>query len=468
MNHEASAHPNLTAVEREPQVRPEDLEVTRPGQSYLSVTEKVSDIVLRPTSRRWWIGFGVSVAFVGLFFMGLANLFISGIGIWGINTSVVWGFAIVNYVWWIGIGNAGTLISALLYLTRQPWRTSTNRFAEVMTLFAAMIAGIFPIIHLGRPDLFFWLAPYPNTREVFPQFRSPLVWDFFAISTYILVSFMFWYTGLIPDFGTIRDRATSRMKQVIYGILALGWRGSASHWQRLERAYIIMAALAVPLVVSVHSVVGYDFSVNIMPAWSHSMYAPWFVIGAAFSGFAMVMTLTIILRHAFKLHAFVTLRHLEAMAKIMIALSLVMGYSYATEVVMAFYGGEPEAKKAVMEALTGDYAVIYWMMIGCNVLVPQLFWFRRLRLSIPVLLVVALLINFGMWLERLFIVVSGLGHGYLPSQWGHYWPTIWDWAILLGSLGIFVALFFLFVRFIPMIPMHDMRKLIQEREPDVQ
>ena len=436
--------------------------VLRPDQTYASISHHVSDIVLRPAGAGWWWGFALSSLGVLLFIVAVVYLLDRGVGIWGLNTTVVWGFDIINYVWWIGIGNAGTLISAMLYLARQSWRTSINRFAEAMTIFAASIAGLFPLLHLGRPYVFYWLAPYPSTLGVWPQFRSPLVWDMFAILTYIFVSILFWYTGMIPDFATLRDRAKTRGARVAYGILALGWRGSAKHWQRYETAYVIMAALAVPLVVSVHSVVGYDFSTAVMPGWRSTIFAPFFVVGAMFSGFAMVILITVALRSAFRLHAFVTERHLDAMAKILLAASLLMGYSYGMEVFMPWYEGDPDDWRDVLARMSGPYAPAYWGMIFCNVLAPQLCWSRWVRHNAPMLVLVAVLVSVGMWLERYVIVVHGLSHGFLPAQYRLFFPTRWDWAMLLGSVGLFLWFFFLFVRFAPMVPMHELRRLAHE------
>lgn len=440
--------------------------VLLPGQTDDTISRDISDIVFAPTTRAWWIGFLLSASVVAMLLGAVGYLFIGGVGIWGINTTVVWGFAIINYVWWIGIGNAGTLISAMLYLTRQQWRTSINRFAEAMTIFAASIAGLFPILHLGRPYVFYWLIPYPTVMGVWPQFRSPLMWDMFAILTYIFVSILFWYTGMIPDFATLRDRARSRAAQITYGVLALGWRGSGAHWARYEQAYLIMAALAVPLVVSVHSVVGYDFATSVMPGWHSTIFAPYFVVGAMFSGFAMVITITAILRAAFGLHAFVTLRHFDAMAKILLTGSLIMGYSYGMEIFMAWYGGDAYDWDAIVQLMTGAYAPAYWIMLACNVAMPQFCWFRRVRHSVATLLAISILVNIGMWLERYIIVINTLSWGYVPSQWRLFFPTIWDWAVLIGMLGFFVALFFLFARFVPMIPMHEVRKLAHRLEEE--
>lgn len=434
-----------------------------PGQTYAGVTQEICEIALAPPGIRWWIGFLASLLLILVLLGSLSYLFIGGVGIWGINTTVVWGFAIINYVWWIGIGNAGTLISAMLYLTRQPWRTTINRFAEAMTIIAASIAGIFPILHLGRPYVFFWLIPYPNVMGVWPQFRSPLMWDMFAILTYILVSILFWYMGMIPDFATLRDRARNRSRQLAYGMLALGWRGSARHWERYETSYRILAGLAVPLVISVHSVVGYDFSVSVMPGWESTIFSPYFVVGAMFSGFAMVITITAVLRQAFKLHGLVTLRHFDVMAKILLTGSLIMGYSYGMEAFMAWYSGDLYDLEAVRTLFSGPYAPAYGVMLFCNVIVPQLCWSPCIRRNVAALLVISVLVNVGMWLERYLIVVKTLGEGFLPSQSRPYFPTVWDWAVLIGMFGVFVAAFHLFVRFIPMIAMHETKKLIQAR-----
>lgn len=442
-----------------------DIPVVQPGQSYASLSREISDIVLeRPTGRGWWIGFLLSLLGVLVFFGAIGYLLFAGIGIWGANTTVVWAFDITNYIWWIGIGNAGTLISAMLYLMRQEWRTSINRFAEAMTLFAVSIAALFPLMHLGRPYLFYWLIPYPNVMGVWPQFRSPLVWDLFAILSYLIISILFLYSGLIPDFATLRDRAKSRGAQFAYGVLALGWRGSALHWHRYERVYLMLAALAVPLVVSVHSVVGLDFSISIVPGWRETIFPPYFVVGAMFSGFAMVITITILLRAAYKLHPWVTLRHLDNMAKILLTGSLFMGYAYGMEIFMSWYGGDPFDEAAVMHKFTGPYAPFYWSMIFFNVAVPQLLWFGRLRLNVPLLLIVSVMVNVGMWLERFVIVAGGLSRDFLPSQWRFYAPTVWDWALVAGSLSLFLLLFFLFARLVPMVPIHEMRRLVKRKE----
>jgi Ni/Fe-hydrogenase subunit HybB-like protein len=437
--------------------------VLAPGQTYGSVTDKISSIVLeRPYHPGWLIGFGISFALVLLLLFAIGVLFTIGVGIWGINIPVAWGFAITNFVWWIGIGHAGTLISAILLLLRQRWRTSINRFAEAMTLFAVACAGLFPILHLGRPQYFYYLIPYPNTMKVWPQFRSPLVWDFFAVSTYGTVSLLFWYMGLIPDLASIRDHARKRVSQIVYGVLALGWRGSAVHWRNYESTYLLMAGLATPLVVSVHSIVSFDFAVGIVPGWHSTIFPPYFVAGAIFSGFAMVLTIAIPLRRFYGLQDFITHRHLDNMAKVMLANGLIVAYGYVMENFMAWLGGDPTEVSSSMDRMFGRYWPAYWLLIACNVLIPQVLWSRRARANTALLWVVSLIINVGMWTERFVIVVQSLHHDFLPSEWKMYYGTIWDWATLLGSLGLFSALLFLFIRFLPMISIYELRELVKE------
>jgi len=407
--------------------------VLKPGYTVQSVSDKISAIVLtRRTSLGWLLGFGIAFLLAMILLVAITYLFIAGIGIWGVNIPVGWGFAITNFVWWIGIGHAGTLISAILLLLRQKWRTSINRFAEAMTLFAVACAGLFPILHLGRPWLFYWLVPYPNTMALWPQFRSPLVWDFFAISTYATVSLLFWYIGLIPDLATLRDRAQRRISRAIYGILAMGWRNSASHWQRYEVAYLLLAGLATPLVVSVHTIVSFDF------------------------------TLAIPLRKAYGLEDFITTRHLNAMALILLATGLIVAYSYLIETFMAWYGGNQFEEYVTLNRMFGPYWLVFWGVIFCNVIAIQPLWFKRIRTSAPAMFVIALIVNVGMWLERYMIVVTSLHRDFLPSAWGIYAPTIWDIATFVGSIGLFFALFFLFIRVLPMISIAEMRELVSE------
>jgi molybdopterin-containing oxidoreductase family membrane subunit len=406
----------------------------------------------------------LSFALLMMLLYAVTYLFAIGVGIWGINIPIGWGFAIINFVWWIGIGHAGTLISAILLLLRQKWRTSINRFAEAMTLFAVSCAGMFPILHMGRPWLAYWLFPYPNTMGTWPQFRSPLVWDVFAVSTYATVSLLFWFVGLIPDLATLRDRAKSRLKQVVYGILAMGWRGSAVHWHRYEVASLLLAGLATPLVVSVHTVVSFDFSAAIVPGWHTTIFPPYFVAGAIYSGFAMVMTLAIPIRKFYHLEDFITMRHLENMAKVMLATGLIVAYGYMMETFMAFYSADTFERYAFLNRMRGPYMIAYWSLILCNILIPQSLWSRKVRSSVPALFVIAIIVNIGMWLERFVIVVISLHRDFLPSSWGMYYPTRWDWMTLFGSMGLFLTLLYLFIRYLPMISIFEMRTLVEEEE----
>jgi molybdopterin-containing oxidoreductase family membrane subunit len=434
-----------------------------PGHTFGSITDQISSIVQgQPTSRRWYLGFALTFFFVMLLFYTIASLLMIGVGIWGINIPVAWGFDIVNFVWWIGIGHAGTLISAILLLLRQAWRTSINRFAEAMTLFAVACAGLYPLFHMGRPWFFYWLIPYPNTMGLYPQYRSPLVWDVFAVSTYLLVSLLFWYIGLIPDMATLRDRSQSRVGRVVYGVLAMGWRGSARHWHRYETAYLILAGLATPLVVSVHTVVSFDFAVATLPGWHATIFPPYFVAGALFSGFAMVLTLAIPIRAVYGLQDLITERHLQNMAKILLATGLMVSYGYLMEMFMAWYSGNIFERYTTLNRLQGPYAPLYWTLLTCNFLVPQVLWFRKARSSVPVLFAVAMVVNVGMWLERFIIVVVSLHRDFLPSSWGMYTPTVFDWTMFLGTIGLFLCLLFLFVRFLPMISIFEMRTLLPE------
>ncbi len=434
--------------------------VIGPNQDYMTITEKISGIVLgKEAPLFWYIGLLSGLALLGGLLQGAGWLVLKGTGIWGLNNPVGWGFAIINFVWWIGIGHAGTLISAILLLFRQEWRTSINRFAEAMTLFAVVCAGTFPLLHVGRPWLAFWLMPYPNSMNVWPQFRSPLIWDVFAVSTYATVSALFWFTGLVPDLATMRDRAKNKVVKTIYGIFALGWRGSARHWERYEMAYLILAGLSTPLVVSVHTVVSFDFAVSIVPGWHATLFPPYFVAGAIYSGFAMVLTLAIPVRHFYKLEDFITVRHIDAMAKVTLATGLVVFYGYMTEAFFGWYSGNEYEQFMVWNRMTGPYAPFYWTLIFCNGLVPQTLWFRKVRTNMPLLFVISLIVNVGMWLERFVIVVTSLHRDYLPSSWGIYIPTFWDIILYMGTIGLFITLFFLFLRFVPMIAMFEMKHL---------
>jgi len=437
--------------------------ILAPGYTFTTLTDKLASIALsRRTPLVWFIGiavgFSLSMALLG----ALGYLVVRGIGIWGVNQPVGWGFEIVNFVWWIGIGHAGTLISAILLLLRQPWRNSINRFAEAMTIFAVACAGIYPAFHTGRPWLDYWLIPYPNTMGMWPNFRSPLIWDVFAVSTYATVSLLFWYVGMIPDLATLRDRAKKLSFKVFYGMLALGWRGSARHWARYETASLLLAGLATPLVVSVHTVVSFDFAAGIVPGWHATIFPPYFVAGAVYAGFAMVLTLAIPLRKVYGLQDFITKKHLDNMAKILLATGLIVGYGYCVEAFMAFYSGNTYERFMMFNRLEGPYKHMYWLLLFCNLVAPQVFWFRKVRQSVPWLFVVAMIVNVGMWLERYIIVVVSLHRDYLPSSWGMYHGTIWDWTTFIGTIGLFLALLFLFIRLLPMISIFEMRAILPE------
>ena len=428
---------------------------------FTTVTDTVCEIVERPKPPRlWYILFGVSGALTALLFAMVGYLVVKGIGVWGLNNPVGWAFDITNFVFWVGIGHAGTLISAILFLFRQKWRTAINRFAEAMTIFAVICAGLFPAIHIGRPWLAYWLFPYPNQMAMWPQFRSPLLWDVFAVSSYFAVSIMFWYVGMVPDLATLRDRATTRLRHAVYGVLSLGWRGSARHWHRYERAYLMLAALATPLVLSVHSVVSFDFAVSQLPGWHTTIFPPYFVAGAIFGGFAMVLTLLIPVRAIFGLHELITTRHLENMAKVILATGLIVGYAYGMEFFTAWYSGNPFEQFAFTNRALGPYSWAYWTMVTCNVLVPQLFWFKRARTSPWLIMVVAMAVNVGMWFERFVIIVTSLSRDFLPSSWGSFTPSWVDLLTLLGSFGLFLTLFLLFIRFLPMLAMAEVKSVM--------
>lgn len=431
--------------------------------SYGEVTALIADpVLLRPAGWRWWIALAVSGLFVFATALAIYVLFTRGIGVWGVNSTVVWGYAIASYVWWIAIGSGGTLISAMLLITRQRWRASVNRFAETMTVFAVSISGLFPILHLGRPQYFYWLAPYPNTMLLWPQWRSALVWDFWAIVSYLLFSILFLYIGLLPDLATMRDRATTVFGQVLYGAFALGWRGSAHHWRCYETFQITLAALAVPLVVSVHSIVGLDFAASLMPGWQETIFPSYFVVGALFSGFASVAILTALVRWGLRLEAVITVHHFSAMAKVLLLASIVMTCSYATEWFMAWYAGAAADRSLLVFLFAGSYAPLYWMQLLFNCLVPQALWFPAVRQNVLCVVLIAIGINIGMWLERILIIWNTLSHGYALSLWRLFYPTLWDWILLFGPLGLFVFLFLCFVRLVPAVPMSELRKLCRE------
>ena len=435
------------------------------NQTFGSVTEKIAGVVEMKNSKAWLAGFGVSLMLAGLLLVSIAYLVWEGTGIWGLNNPVGWGWAIVNFVFWVGIGHAGTLISAVLFLFRQSWRTSINRFAEAMTIFAVMCALIFPGVHVGRVWLAYWMFPIPNQMAMWPNFRSPLLWDVFAVGIYFTVSLLFWYTGLIPDLATLRDRAKSKVKRFIYGILSLGWRASNRHWQNYELAYLMLAGLSTPLVLSVHSIVSTDFAISLLPGWHTTIFPPYFVAGAIFSGFAMVITLAIPTRKIFGLEDFITVTHLERMAKIILLTGSMVGYAYAMEFFIAWYSANPYEQFVFMNRAFGPYAWAYWIMIACNVITPQLFWFKKIRTNIKALFVLSIFVNIGMWFERFVIIASSLHRDFLPSSWDYYTPTFWDVSLFIGSFGLFFTLFLLFIRFVPIISIAEVKAVLPHAHP---
>ena len=431
-----------------------------------SVTNTICGVNERPKPpRAWYIAFAISSTFLMVLGILIGYLFWTGVGVWGNQNPAMWGFPIVNFVFWVGIGHAGTLISAILYLFRQKWRTAINRFAEAMTIFAVICAGMFPGIHVGRVWVSYWMFPIPNQMEMWPQFRSPLIWDVFAIGTYFTVSLLFWYVGMMPDLATLRDRATTKLKAISYGIFALGWRGSVRHWHRYERAYLLLAALATPLVLSVHSVVSFDFAVAQVPGWHTTIFPPYFVAGAIFSGFAMVMTLAIPARQWWGLKDFITLRHLETMNKIILVTGSMVGYAYIMEFFTAWYSGAMYESFAFVNRMFGQYAWAYWIMVTCNVIIPQLFWFKKARQSIPIMFGICLLVNVGMWFERFVIIVTSLSQDYLPANWDYFHPTWVDLTMLAGSFGLFMTLFLLFTRYLTVIAIAEVKAIMPAANP---
>ncbi len=432
------------------------------GSKRLSqVTQDVCEPLERKASAWWWIGFliSLSVLMVGLAAIGYQIL--TGIGTWGLNTTVGWAFDITNFVFWIGIGHAGTLISAILFLLRQRWRTSVNRSAEAMTLIAVMCAGLFPLIHMGRPWLAYWVFPYPNFRgPLWINFRSPLAWDAFAISTYFIISLLFWYLGLVPDLATLRDRSEPGLRRSLFSFFSLGWNGSYRTWQRYETVYILLAGLATPLVVSVHTIVSMDFATSVVPGWHSTIFPPYFVAGAIFSGMAMVLLLMIVVRKTMHLEDYITHRHVDVMARIILATSGMVGLAYLTELFSALYSGNPYEQFAFLNRALGPFAWGYWIMVSCNVVIPQLFWFRGVRSHLGVVSLICVLVNVGMWFERFVIIVTSLHRDYLPSSWASYSPTSIELATLAGSFGLFFTLFFVFCRFLPVIAMGEVKGVL--------
>jgi Ni/Fe-hydrogenase subunit HybB-like protein len=434
------------------------------GPSFHDITEQVCTPVEQP-GLAWWLAFLPSLTALGVFGVSLFWLLWEGVGVWGLNNPVDWGWAIVDFVFWVGIGHAGTLISAILFLFRQQWRTAVNRSAEAMTIFAVICALMFPTFHTGRPWVIWWALPLPNQMQMWPNFRSPLLWDVFAVSTYFTVSLLFWYVGLIPDLATMRDRATTKARRFAYGLFSLGWRGSTRHWQHYEKAYLLLAGLATPLVLSVHTIVSFDFAVSQLPGWHTTIFPPYFVAGAIFSGFAMVLTLLIPIRKWYGLEHIITTKHLENMAKIILLTGSMVGYAYAMEFFIAWYSGNPYETFAFINRAFGPYWWAYWIMVSCNVITPQLVWFKSIRRSPTALFILSIFVNIGMWFERFVITVTSLSRDFLPSSWDYYTATIWDAGMLIGSFGLFFTLFCLFIRYLPMIAIAEIKAVLPAANP---
>ncbi|MBI2392326.1 MAG: polysulfide reductase NrfD [Deltaproteobacteria bacterium] len=434
-------------------------------QSFHAVTDAVSEVVEQKTPKGWL--FVTAIALFGaLILLGsLTDLVGVGIGEWGLNHPVGWAWDITGFVFWIGIGHAGTLISAILFLFRQKWRTSINRAAEAMTLFAVAAALIYPGFHVGRIWFAYWMLPLPNQMQMWPNFKSPLLWDVFAVSTYGTVSLLFWFLGLVPDLATLRDRSTTKMRKIVYGFLALGWRGSHRHWLTYEKAYLILAGLSTPLVLSVHTIVSFDFAVSVLPGWHTTIFPPYFVAGAVFSGFAMVVTLMVLVRKAYGLEHLITIRHLENMCKIILATGSMVGYAYGMEFFMAWYSGNVYERFTFINRAFGPYSWAYWTMMTCNVFTPQLFWFRKIRTSIPIMFVMSIFVNIGMWFERFVIIATSLHRDFLPSSWGYMRPQLVDFTTFIGTFGLFLTLFLLFIRFLPGIAMSEVKGVMPQANP---
>jgi molybdopterin-containing oxidoreductase family membrane subunit len=444
---------------------PPDERLVTGGLTFSDVTHIVSEVTERKTPRNWYIAFGFALTLLGVFGVSLLWLLWQGTGVWGLQQPVGWAWDITNFVFWVGIGHAGTLISAILFLFRQKWRTSINRAAEAMTIFAVICALIFPGVHVGRIWMAYYMFPLPNQMGMWPNFRSPLLWDVFAVGTYFTVSLLFWFVGLIPDLATLRDRATTKLRAFVLGLLSLGWRGSMRHWINYEKAYLILAGISTPLVLSVHTIVSFDFATSVIPGWHTTIFPPYFVAGAIFSGFAMVVSLMVIARQVFGLKDMLTLGHLEKMNKIILVTGTMVGYAYAMEFFIAWYSGSMYERFAFINRAFGPYAWAYWTMITCNVISPQFFWFRKFRRSIPVMFVLSIVVNIGMWFERFVIIVTSLHRDYLPGAWGYFMPTIWDIGLFIGSMGLFFTLFLLFLRFLPVIAISEVKGVMPEADP---
>jgi Ni/Fe-hydrogenase subunit HybB-like protein len=435
------------------------------GLTFADVTNTVAGIVEQKTPKAWFLFLGFALGLLSIYGVSVGWLVWKGTGVWGLTNPVFWGWAIVNFVFWVGIGHAGTLISAILYLFRQKWRTGINRAAEAMTLFAVACALSFPTIHVGRIWLLYYVGPIPNQMAAWPNFRSPLLWDVFAVSIYGSVSLLFWYTGLIPDLATMRDRSKSTLRRMAYGFFALGWRGSNRHWHNYEVAYLILAGISTPLVLSVHTIVSFDFAVSQLPGWHTTIFPPYFVAGAVFSGFGMVMTLMVPSRIIFGLQNLITIRHLENMSKIILLTGSLVGYAYAMEFFIAWYGQNPYESFTFVNRAFGPYSWAYWTMMSCNVFSPQIFWFKKARTTPWILFVVSIFVNIGMWFERFVITVTSLANDFLPSSWGYFSPTIWDVGCLVGSFGLFFTLYSLFVRFLPQVAIAEVKAVMPEADP---
>ena len=439
--------------------------LVRGNLSFHDITEMVSWHTEKKAPPAWYVAFAVSLSGTVLLLSLLAYVVWNGIGAWGNNQPVGWGWPIVNFVFWVGIGHAGTLISAVLFLFRQQWRTAINRSAEAMTLFAVVCALIWPTFHVGRVWVIYWTLPIPNQMEMWPQFKSPLLWDVFAVSSYFIVSLVFWYVGLVPDLATLRDRAKNIWRKRILGFFSLGWTGSNRHWRNYEKAYLLLAGLATPLVLSVHSVVSFDFAVSVLPGWHTTIFPPYFVAGAIFSGFAMVVTLMVIVREIYGLKNLLTIDHLEKMNIIILVTGTIVGFAYITEFFMAWYSGVEYEQYAFINRAFGPYAWAYWTMMTCNLVTPQLFWSKTLRRSVPVMFILSIFVNIGMWFERFVITITSLHRDFLPSSWGYFEPTWVDIGTLVGSFGLFLTLFLLFLRFVPMVAIAEVKGVMPEADP---
>ena len=429
------------------------------------LSDTIAGIAEGKTPTWWWAAFVPSFLLMVTCFSLIAYLMSAGVGVWGLMVPVAWAWDITNFVFWIGIGHAGTLISAVLFLLRQRWRTSINRASEAMTIFAVICAGIFPLIHIGRIWFGWWLLPLPNANSIWPQFRSPLLWDVFAVSTYFTVSLLFWYMGLIPDLATMRDRAKTKIRKILYGLGALGWTGSNRHWSNYEKAYLLLAGLSTPLVLSVHSIVSFDFAISVVPGWHTTIFPPYFVAGAIFSGFGMVLSLLVPLRTLCKLQDVITVRHVELMCKVIIATGSMVGYAYGMEFFIAWYSGNPYELYAFKNRAFGPYWWAYWTMISCNVISPQLFWFKKIRSSMVLVFIISIFVNIGMWFERFVIIVTSLHRDYMPANWAYFRPTWVDIWTLAGTFGLFLTLFLLFMRFLPLIAISEVKGVTPQADP---